>query len=107
MLYVVIVAVDNTHNTAWFRWMRDEHIAAVLATGCFDDATFVRDADADTESQTAYRIIYRAHSDVAFEHYQREFGDALRAEHVTLFGDVTQARRELLPVLIHLDAPTE
>ena len=77
MLYVVFVAVDNEHNEAWFRWMRDEHIPDVLATGCFSDATFVRDADADTSSQTAYRILYQAHSDSAFQRYQDEFGEAL------------------------------
>lgn len=104
MLYVVFVAVENSRNDEWFRWMRDEHVAEVLATGCFRDATFVRDADADTATQTAYRIIYRAHSDAAFERYQAEFGDALRAEHTRRFGDVTIARRELLPILMSLDA---
>lgn len=104
MLYIVFVAVDNDHNAAWFRWMRDEHIGDVLDTGCFTDATFVRDADNDTAAQTAYRVIYRAHSERAFDEYQEAHGERLRAEHVELFGTVTTARRELLPVLLRKTA---
>lgn len=100
MLYAVFVAVENEHNEVWFRWMRDEHISDVVDTGCFSDATLVRDPDADTETHTAYRILYRAHSDSAFERYQREFGEALRAEHIARFGGVTHAHRELLPILL-------
>ena len=106
MLYVVFVAVDNDSNDAWFRWMRDDHIPDVLATGCFGDATIVRDAESDTEHETAYRILYRAHSEAAFERYQREFGPALRDDHVARFGSVTRASRELLPILLRRDGPS-
>lgn len=102
MLYIVHITVANAQNEAWFRWMRDEHVPEVLATGCFSSATFVRDADADSASHTGYRIVYRAHSQQAFERYQRESGDALRADHTARFGAVTTAQRELLPVILHL-----
>ena len=105
MLYVVFVAVHNTHREAWMEWMRDQHIPDVLATQCFSSATFVRDVDNDSDTQTSYRIAYRAHSAAAFDRYQAEFGGALREEHIELFGDVTRASRELLPVLLHVEAP--
>ena len=62
MLYVVYIAIDNDRNDEWFRYMRDEHLGDVLATGCFSDVTMARDFDADTAERTAYRIIYRAKS---------------------------------------------
>ncbi len=99
MLYVVIIAVENSRREEWVRWMRDEHIGHVLDTGCFNDATFVRDKDADTPTHSGYRILYRASDMQAFERYQREFGPALRDDHVRRFGGCTTARRELLPVV--------
>lgn len=103
MLYLVFVNVDTDRNHEWFRWMRDKHVADVLATGCFADAVMVRDRDADTATQTSYQIHYRAHSEQAFERYQRDFGPALRDEHTALFGDAAVARRQLLPVVLRLD----
>ena len=107
MLYIVFIAVNTDRNDEWFEWMRSTHVREVVATGCFTEATIVRDPDADTATQTGYRVIYRAHSDRAFQRYQREFGEALREEHVELFGDCTVARRELLPILLRTDAIAE
>ena len=103
MLYIVFVLVDAQQNDAWFDWMRDAHIPDVMKTGCFSDATFVRDPTADDGSGLGYRILYRAPSAGAFERYQAEFGDSLRSEHTELFGAHARAHRELLPILARFD----
>lgn len=104
MLYVVHIEVDNDRNDEWFMWMRASHIPDVLRTGCFSDATVVRDFEADTEQRIAYRILYRAHSDRAFERYQREFAAPLQAEHTERYDGCFAAHRELLPIVNRLDA---
>jgi len=99
MLYIVYVLIANTHHDAWFRYMRDEHIDDVLNTGCFTDAIFARDADADTETHTGYRILYRAPDKETFERYQREFAPELKRDHAERFAGVVQARRDILEVI--------
>ena len=98
MLYIVYITVAASHVDAWVDWMRDVHIPEVLDTECFDSATFVRDLEAETPERS-FRISYRAISPEMFDRYQSEFGPALRDDHVARFGDVTSARRELLPIL--------
>lgn len=104
MLYIVHIAVANDRNDEWFRWMRDVHIDDVLETGCFCDATMVRDPEADDVDHTAYRVLYRAHSDGAFRRYQAEHAKRLQEDHTSRFGDVIRARRELLPIIIRCTA---
>ena len=99
MLYIVHIAVLNDRSDAWFRWMRDVHIDDVLGTGCFSDATMVRDPDADDAEHIAYRVLYRARSAVDFTRYQEEFAAPLQADHTERFGDCIRAHRETLPVL--------
>jgi hypothetical protein len=104
MLYIVHIAIDNDRNDEWFRWMRDVHIRDVIDTGCFSDATVVRDFDADTGERTAYRIFYRAYSERSFDRYQREHASALQAEHTERYQGCFDADRELLPIVNRMSA---
>lgn len=104
MLYVVHISVDNDRNDEWFRYMRDEHLRDVLDTGCFHDVTMVRDPEADSQERTAYRMFYRAHSAAGYERYKAEHSARLQTDHTVRFGDAISAHRELLPIIVRLDA---
>lgn len=98
MLYIVFISVDNDVHEDWYLWMRDVHVGDVLDTGCFYDAIVARDVDADTETRTAYRILYRAYSESAFRRYEAEHAPALKADHANRYAGRVEARRDILPI---------
>ena len=42
IVYNVTINIDHAVHDDWFRWMRDEHIPDVMATGLFLDSRMVR-----------------------------------------------------------------
>jgi tellurite resistance protein len=99
MLYIVTVRIDADIADEWQAWMQDVHVPDVMDTGCFATAAMVRCEDEDTQSRRAYRIVYRAHSEGAFQRYQDEFAEPLQAEHTERYERKFDAGRELLPVV--------
>jgi hypothetical protein len=48
-IYNVTIKVAHTIHTDWFHWMKNEHIPAVMASGCFSHFQFVRLLETDEE----------------------------------------------------------
>ena len=99
MLYIVHVSVLAQIAPEWERWMRQEHIPQVIQTGCFWQAVFVREPDADEPDKTAYCTYYFAHDAQALERYQRDFAPALKDDHAKRFGSRASAWRLTCPTL--------
>ena len=98
MLYIVHVDIESSHAATWWDWMRRTHIPDVLETGCFREVTATRDPTQDSETHQRWSILYAAHDAEAFERYEQDFAASLRDDHVELWGDVTRASRQLLPI---------
>lgn len=77
LLYEVVATVDDASRDAYVAYMRDRHIADVLASGCFTGATFAQ------ESPTRFRAAYRVPDQATLDRYLRDHAPALRAA----FGD--------------------
>ncbi len=101
MYYVIYILVDGSRATDWVKWMVDEHIPDVMATGCFVSSSLVRDSDADDRKRVGYRAYYRTATDADMERYERDHALRLRAEHSTRYAGAFSARREVLPVVSH------
>ena len=102
MLYTVYIAVDEDRADEWEEWLEDVHIPDVMDTGCFAHATMARDAAHDTPHRRAYRIVYTARSEAAFDEYQQHHVDALQADHTERYEGAFEASRDILPVLASL-----
>jgi hypothetical protein len=74
-------------------WMRQHHIPAVLATGCFTGADFGR-ADSG-----AYRTRYLARSREDLDRYLRDHAQGLRHEFTAEFGHAAAVARDVWEVL--------
>ena len=48
-IYNVTTKVAHEIHTDWFHWMKQEHIPAVMQTGCFTNSQFVRLLETDEE----------------------------------------------------------
>jgi len=99
VVYLVYIAVDAGREAEWLRWMCDQHVPDVIATGSFDSATILRDPASDSPHRVAFRIAYTAASQAALTEYQRAHAPALQAEHTARYEGCFEARREILPVV--------
>lgn len=103
MLYTVYIAIDRDRADEWLDWMRQVHVADVIDTGCFVDATLARDPDRDTDQRTAFRVVYRALSEEAFETYQSEHAPPLQQEHTLRYDGAFDASRDVLEIVETFD----
>lgn len=99
MLYVVYVSVTRSVADEWLRWMVDEHVPDVLATGCFVRATVCRDSAGDDDDTIAYRVQYQTETEAALERYIADFSPALKKDHADRFASKVTARRDILSVV--------
>ena len=87
--YEVTTVVEAPLVDAYERYMRWVHIPALLATGCFDEATFTR----STEGR--YRIRYEAPGEAALDDYLATHAARLRADFAAHFPEGVTATREV------------
>ena len=57
ILYNVTINIDHDAHDEWVRWMREEHIPEVMATGCFLEHRMSR-VLADDEGGVTYAVQY-------------------------------------------------
>lgn len=87
IVYEVTATIAPELAEAWLAWIRDEHAAQVLATGCFTSAAVER------ESATRIRVRYTAPDRDAVERYLRDHAPRLREEGLRRFpSGVSYAR---------------
>jgi Domain of unknown function (DUF4286) len=81
IIYTVTATLPDT-NTAgeWLRWLREGHIAAILASG----ATAAEIIAVDGKPNW-FEVRYRFPSREAFDRYEREIAPRLRAEGLKRF----------------------
>jgi hypothetical protein len=77
---VAVTFQDGALAEEWLRWLREGHVADVLACG----ATSAEIVALDTPSH-AYEVRYRFPSRAAFERYEQEHAPRLRGEGLRLF----------------------
>ncbi len=70
----------------WLRWLRDGHIAEVMAGGATDGAIIELDPSADAPAgRRAFEVRYHFPSRESFALYEKEHAPRLRAEGLKLF----------------------
>lgn len=81
IIYTVAVTfADNELVDAWLRWLREGHIADVLAGGATSAEVVMLDG-----APHSFEIHYRFPSREVFQTYEREHAPRLRAEGLRLF----------------------
>ena len=72
ILYNVTLILDADIEADWLDWMHTEHIAEVMATGCFSAKRMLKVLDSPNEGVT-YCMQYIADNMEQCNHYQTEF----------------------------------
>jgi hypothetical protein len=87
--YEVSAAVDPDLVGTYERYMRETHIPAILATGCFRRVVFER------SGVGRYRVRYQADSQADLDRYLRDHTARLRAEFAAQFPTGVELSREV------------
>lgn len=87
--YEVSVEVEESLIDRYVEYMREKHIPAILATGCFAHA------ELDRAHETRFRARYLAESLADLERYLEKNAPALRAEFSRHLPDGVTLTREI------------
>lgn len=96
IVYNVTIKIDLDVHDLWLKWMKEEHIARVLETGCFTDAKMFRVLEEDTRDGITYAIQYFAESMSNYFDYKDMHAERLQKEGLELFPGKFHAFRTLL-----------
>ena len=77
---VACTFTDSATVSRWLDWLRNRHVADVLAGGATSAEVVAIDG-----TPHGMEVVYRFPNRSAFERYEREFAPALRAEGQQLF----------------------
>ena len=99
LVYNVTNKVTHQIHKEWLQWMKQIHIPAVLATGCFLDATILKVSEVDDEEGPTYAIQYYATREQEYERYVQEFSTSLRQDTINKWGDQFIAFRTIMEVV--------
>jgi hypothetical protein len=86
LLYNVTVLVHESIHVEWLNWLQNEHVPAVLATQCFEQARIFRLLDVDETEGPTYAIQYTAKNTDSYQQYIENYASGLRAEGVAKWG---------------------
>ncbi|MEP4094962.1 DUF4286 family protein [Reichenbachiella sp.] len=96
ILYNVTVSIDESIESIWLRWMKEDHIPKVMETGLFVERKIFKLLSHEQEGAITYAIQYFANSINHINEYQEKHAEALQSEHTEKFKDKFVAFRTML-----------
>ena|SRR5688572_10629098 len=97
IIYSVTINIDDEVQEEWLRWMKEEHIPDVMATGLMRGYRMMRLLTRqEDETGVTYNIQYSLNSLEDFTRYQDEFAPGLQQKTAMKFGGKFVAWRTLL-----------
>ncbi len=96
--YNVTIKVTPEIEKDWLQWMWNEHLDAVVGTGCFDRYEFFQLIEPVDEGEVGSTYVAQYQTDTAerYERYIRDYAPALRDRGFQLFGNQFIAFRSVL-----------
>ena len=91
-IYEVTAVVDEGRATEFEKYMIDEHIPDVLATGCLAAAFFAKD-------DKSYIFGYHVNTPEDMQRYLDNYAAKLRDDVVQRFGDSVKTSRRMLDIV--------
>lgn len=98
-IYNVTIKLAASIHDDWLRWIQQEHIPEVIATGCFEKATLVRLLEVDDSDGPTYAVQYHAVSRAQYQRYISLYAEGLRQKSFDRWGNQFVAFRSLMQVI--------
>ncbi len=99
IVYNVTLKVSHAIQADWLRWMQEEHMAEVVATGCFTTSRLLHLIESDDEEGVTYAAQYESANRAQYDRYIQEFAEGLRKKGYDRWGDGFIAFRTLMQVI--------
>ncbi len=99
IVYNVTSKIDWSIHDAWVKWMLDEHIPEVVATGCFTGAQLLKLLEIEEEDGPTYTAQYFAETKQQQEEYVTKHAATLRQKVFEKWGNRTIAFRSIMEVV--------
>ena len=99
IIYNVTSKIDWSIHDAWVKWMLDEHIPEVVATGCFTGAQLLKLLEIEEEDGPTYTAQYFAETKQLQEEYVNKHAATLRQKVFEKWGNRTIAFRSIMEVV--------
>ncbi|MBC6491741.1 DUF4286 family protein [Flavihumibacter stibioxidans] len=98
-IYNVTTHVDWSIAEEWLKWMKDEHIPEVTATGCFETGRILRLMEVDETDGPTYAVQYSAASKADYNRYISLYAEGMRKKVFEKWGERTIAFRSLMELV--------
>ena len=98
-IYNVTIKAHSSIQDEWLKWLKEEHIPEVLATGCFTNATILRLLEIDDSEGATHAIQYHAESKGQYNLYIEKFAGDMRQKSFDKWGDKFIAFRSVMQVV--------
>jgi hypothetical protein len=99
IIYNVTNKVDAAIADAWLNWLLQEHIPAIMRTGCFSSYKVVRLLEVDDTEGPTYAVQYAADSKADYNRYITVHAPAMRQQSYDKWGDRFIAFRSVMQVV--------
>lgn len=99
IVYNVTSKLDWSIHDAWVKWMLEEHIPEVVATGCFKNGLLLKLLEIDEEDGPTYTVQYFAETKQQQEEYVQQHAAALRQKVFDKWGNRIIAFRSIMEVV--------
>lgn len=96
VIYSVTVKIELSAHDEWLQWMKEVHIAEVIATGKFVKSKFHRVLAGDERDGVTYNVQYYAHNMQDYFEYRDNFAMEMQQKGLARFKDKFVAFRTLL-----------
>lgn len=98
VIYNVTVSIDVAVEQDWLTWMQQEHIPAVMQTGCFEECKLAR-INGEEDGGKSYAVLYLAPNQETLDRYQTQFAATLQKDHLDRYQGKFAAFRTTLNVV--------
>ena len=88
IIYNVTTKMDHSITTEWLKWIKDEHIPDIVATGCFSHAVVLRLVEVDETEGPTYAVQYHAPDKESYNRYIQEFAERMRKKAFDKWGNM-------------------
>jgi len=87
IIYNMTIKVDPSIHQGWLTWLKEEHIPAILNTGCFTNAKVLRLLETDDSDGPTYAVQYYAESKAEYNRYMETFAGKMRQRSFEKWSD--------------------
>ncbi len=99
IIYNVTTKVAREITEAWQKWLKEEHIPELIATGCFTHAVVLHLLEADDEEGSTFAVQFHADSKAQYNSYIEKYADEMRKKSINLWGDKCISFRTLMRIV--------